>query len=143
MQLISLRISLSLSLQIPFQSKPAYHCHCCFVLRFCVFLVPPISFPSCSCGKVIDLDKEFTHGLHCKHILQPLYHVCHTDLCHTVGGFIKHAHKDCVIGTEVEVIRDAAQGPSVVTHCPLENLLSCMSISSFRKSLVRCPIISM
>jgi len=32
----------------------------------------------------------------------------------TVAGFIKHAHKDCVIGTEVEVVRDAAQGPSVV-----------------------------
>jgi len=72
----------------------------------------------CSCGKVIDLDKEFTHGLHCKHILQPLFHACHNDLCHTVARFIKHAHKNCVIGTEVEVVRDAAQGPSVVVTEP-------------------------
>jgi len=67
----------------------------------------------CSCGKVLDLDKEFTRELHCKHILQPLFHACHSDLGHTVAGFIKHAHKDCVVGTEVEVVRDAAQGPSV------------------------------
>ena len=47
-----------------------------------------------------------------------LFHACHSDLCHTVAGFIKHAHKDCVIGTEVEVVRDAAQGPSVVVAEP-------------------------
>jgi len=44
-------------------------------------------------------------------------------MCHTVGSFIKHApHKNCVIGTEVEVevevVRDATQGPSVVVTEP-------------------------
>jgi len=102
------------------------------------------------CGKVIDLEKELTHGLHCKQILLPLFHQYHSDMYHTVASFIKYAHKDCVIGTEVEIVRDAAQGPSVVitepdvahtVHVPDSSV--CVSISSFRKSLVQCPIISM
>jgi len=68
----------------------------------------------CSSGKEIDLDKEFTHGLLCKHLLRPLFHQCHSNI---VAGSIKHAHKNCVIGTEVEV-RDAAQGRSVVVTEP-------------------------
>ena len=48
----------------------------------------------------------------------PLFQQGHSDLCQSVAGFIKHAHKNCVIGTEVEVVRDATQGPSVVITEP-------------------------
>ena len=77
----------------------------------------------------------------------PLFQQGHSDLCQSVAGFIKHAHKNCVIGTEVEVVRDATQGPSVVitepgvahtVHQIAENHLSCVSTSNFRKSLVQC-----
>jgi hypothetical protein len=72
----------------------------------------------CNCGKIVDLEKEFTHGLHCKHLLQHQFIQCHDEVCQTVAGFIKHAHKNCVLGTEVEIVRNASQGPSTVVVVP-------------------------